>query len=94
MLALVLDIVRTPVFPEQEVAKRTAECLSAIRQDEDNPSVRAVETLFELLYGASHPYGRKAKGTVETRRAHHARRPGGVPCRAVQAGGAVAGDRR
>jgi zinc protease len=66
VLALVLDIVRTPVFPEQEVSKRKAECLSAIRQDEDNPSVRAVETLFEILYGASHPYGRKAKGTVET----------------------------
>jgi len=66
VLALVLDIVRAPVFPEAEVAKRKAECLSAIRQDEDNPSVRAVETLFEILYGASHPYGRKAKGTVET----------------------------
>ncbi len=66
VLALVLDSVRAPVFPEPEVAKRKAECLSAIRQDEDNPSVRAVETLFEILYGAAHPYGRKAKGTVET----------------------------
>ena len=66
VLALVLDVVRAPVFPEAEVAKRKAECLSAIRQDEDNPSVRAVETLFEILYGASHPYGRKAKGTIET----------------------------
>ena len=66
VLALVLDIVRAPVFPEAEVAKRKAESLSAIRQDEDNPSVRAVETLFEILYGTSHPYGRKAKGTVET----------------------------
>jgi len=66
VLTLVLDIVRAPVFPEAEVAKRKAESLSAIRQDEDNPSVRAVETLFEILYGASHPYGRKAKGTVET----------------------------
>jgi zinc protease len=66
VLALVLDVARAPVFPEPEVAKRKAECVSAIRQDEDNPSVRAVETLFEILYGASHPYGRKAKGTVET----------------------------
>lgn len=66
VLALVLDIVRTPAFPDQEVSKRQAECLSAIRQDEDSPSVRAVETLFEILYGASHPYGRRAKGTVDS----------------------------
>jgi zinc protease len=65
VLAIVLDIVRHPVFPEPEVSKRQADCISAIRQDEDNPSVRAVETLFEMLYGASHPYGRRAKGTVE-----------------------------
>jgi zinc protease len=58
--------VRRASFPEAEVAKRKAECLSAIRQDDDNPSVRAVETLFELLYGESHPYGRRAKGTLES----------------------------
>jgi zinc protease len=66
VLAIVLDIVRHPVFPDQEVAKRQADGISAIRQDEDSPSVRAVETLFEMLYGASHPYGRRAKGTVES----------------------------
>jgi zinc protease len=66
VLALVLDVVRRATFPEDEVAKRKAETLSAIRQDEDNPSVRAVEVLFEMLYGADHPYGRRAKGTLET----------------------------
>jgi zinc protease len=66
VLAIVLDVVRRAAFPEAEVAKRKAECLSAIRQDEDNPSVRAVEALFEMLYGATHPYGRRAKGTLET----------------------------
>ena len=66
VLAIVLDIVRRPLFPEHEFAKRQVECLSAIRQDEDNPSVRAVEALFELLYGATHPYGRHAKGSVES----------------------------
>ena len=66
VLAIVLDVLRNPVFPEQEVSKRQADCISAIRQDEDSPSVRAVETLFEILYGASHPYGRRAKGTVES----------------------------
>jgi zinc protease len=66
VLSLVVDVVRRASFPEAEVAKRKAECLSAIRQDDDNPSVRAVEALFEILYGESHPYGRRAKGTLES----------------------------
>jgi zinc protease len=66
LLGIVLDIVRNPVFPEEEVAKRRAECLTALRQDQDNPAVRAVETLFELLYGESHPYGRRSKGNEES----------------------------
>jgi zinc protease len=65
VLALVLDIVRHPVFPEAEVAKRRAETLTFLRQDDDNPAVRSVQLLFELLYGAAHPYGRRAKGTVD-----------------------------
>jgi zinc protease len=66
VLAIVLDIVRHPVFPEHEVSKQRIDCISAIRQDDDSSAVRAVEALFELLYGASHPYGRRAKGTVES----------------------------
>jgi zinc protease len=38
---------------------------TAIRQDQDNPAVRAVESLLELLYPGGHPYGRRTKGTVE-----------------------------
>ena len=40
--------------------------ITAIRQDVDNPGVRAGEALQELLYGPAHPYGRPAKGTVES----------------------------
>jgi zinc protease len=63
VLDIVLDIVRQPVFPDVELAKRRAECLTSLKQDQDNPAVRAVEALFELLYGPTHPYGRRAKGT-------------------------------
>jgi len=63
VLAIVLDVIRNPVFPEEEVAKRRAEVLTALRQDADNPAVRSTDVLFEMLYGASHPYGRPAKGT-------------------------------
>lgn len=65
VLAIVLDVVRYPVFPEAEFAKRRAEALNTLRQDLDNPAVRAVETLFEMLYGA-HPYGRRSKGSIES----------------------------
>ena len=71
VLSIVLDIVRSPVFPEHEVSKRRADCISAIRQDEDNPSVRAVETLFELLYGAVASVRPPGEGNGRERRAHH-----------------------
>ena len=63
ILAIVVDVARRPTFPEEELAKRRAEAITALRQDDDNPAVRAVETLSEMLYGPAHPYGRKAKGT-------------------------------
>jgi zinc protease len=66
VLAIVMDVARRPTFPEEELAKRRSESITALRQDEDNPAVRAVEALSELLYGAGHPYGRRAKGSVET----------------------------
>ncbi len=63
VLAIVLDVAQRPVFPVPEIEQRRAEIITALRQDEDNPSVRAVEALFELLYGEEHPYAQKAKGT-------------------------------
>jgi zinc protease len=63
--ALLGDIVMTPSFPEAELGIRKTEVITAIRQDEDNPAVRAVEALMALLYGDGHPYGRPTKGTVE-----------------------------
>ena len=82
MLDLVADVSRQPVFPEEEIDKRRAETITMIRQDADNPGVRASEALQSLLYGADHPYGRPVKGSIATvegfRRhglvAHHAAR--------------------
>ncbi len=54
-----------PSFPESEIAVRKGEVVTAIRQDEDNPSVRATEGLMALLYPDGHPYGRQTKGTVD-----------------------------
>jgi zinc protease len=63
VLSLVAEIAGTPAFPQEEIVKRRLELLTALRQDEDNPAVRAGETLMELLYGLDHPYGRRARGT-------------------------------
>jgi zinc protease len=66
LLSLVLDVVRTPAFAGAEIEKRRAECLTSLRQDDDNPAARALDGLLELLYGDEHPYGRRAKGTPES----------------------------
>jgi zinc protease len=66
MLALMADIAREPVFPADQFEKRRAETISLIRQDQDNPAIRASESLQSLLYGPTHPYGRPAKGHIET----------------------------
>jgi zinc protease len=66
VLDLILEVARRPTFPEDEIAKRRAEAITAIRQDEDNPATRATEALLAMLYGERHPYGRSVKGTVTT----------------------------
>jgi zinc protease len=66
VLSLLADIVMRPVFPPTEVDTRRNELVTTIRQDEDNPAAMASEGLMALLYGASHPYGRRPRGTVES----------------------------
>jgi zinc protease len=64
VLDLVIDILRRPSFPEEEVRRRRAEIATAIGQDDDSTVAQAVERLLELLYGPDHPYGRRAKGSL------------------------------
>ena len=66
LLSIVVDVARRPTFPEDELAKRRAQSITALRQDEDNPAIRATEALSSLLYGSEHPYGRRSKGSVDT----------------------------
>src|SRR5262249_26925694 len=51
VLTLVAEIVMSPSLPETEVAMRKGEIVTALRQDEDSPYVRAVDGLLALLYG-------------------------------------------
>jgi zinc protease len=63
--ALLGEMLMVPSFPEHEIATRKSEIITSIRQDEDNPAVRATEGLMALLYGEGHPYGRPTKGSIE-----------------------------
>jgi len=65
VMSLLAEIIRTPSLPDAQLATRKGEVITMLRQDEDNPGVRATETLMELLYPAPHPYGRRTKGTIE-----------------------------
>jgi zinc protease len=64
VLALLGDILIAPSVPEDELATRKGEVITSIRQDEDNPAVRATETLMARLYPNEHPYGRRTKGSI------------------------------
>jgi zinc protease len=64
VLALLGDLVTAPSVPNEELALRKGEVVTGLRQDQDNPGVRAMERLMALLYGPDHPYGRPSKGTI------------------------------
>jgi zinc protease len=65
VLGLLGEVVMTPSLPADEIQTRKGEVITAIRQDEDNPAVRASETLMAHLYPGGHPYGRRTKGSIE-----------------------------
>src|SRR5947207_4496466 len=65
VLALLGEMLMSPSLPEREIATRKGEVITAIRQDEDSPAVRATESLMALLYPDGHPYGRRTKGSIE-----------------------------
>jgi zinc protease len=65
VFSLLGEMLMQPSLPEDEIATRKGEVVTAIRQDEDNPAVRATEALMALLYPNGHPYGRPTKGAIE-----------------------------
>lgn len=66
VLALVGEILMVPTLPADEVDRRRTEVITAIRQDQDNPAVAAMEGVFAQLYPNGHAYGRPPKGTIES----------------------------
>ena len=94
VLAIVLDVVRHPVFPEAEFAKRQADGISArsARTRTARRCVRSSTVRDALRCGASvRPPG---QGNGRERRADHARRISSRSTPNGSAVGAVAGGRR
>jgi len=64
VMSLLGDITRHPSFPESEVEQRRGEIATAIRRQADTPADAADDAVRTLIYGATHPYGRLASGTL------------------------------
>jgi len=65
VMDLIAEVLIAPTFPDPELVARKREVVTSIRQDDDNPAVRATEALMAMLYADGHPYGRPTKGTVD-----------------------------
>jgi zinc protease len=52
-------VLRKPVFPEEELDKEKKRLVGAIRQQQDQTSVRAQETAARRIYPAGHPFHRR-----------------------------------
>lgn len=64
-LGLLLDAVKNPAFPEDEIIKEKRVVLEEIKMGEDDPHRKLFKELFSMSY-EGHPYGRPIIGFEET----------------------------
>ncbi|MDQ2709024.1 MAG: insulinase family protein [Actinomycetota bacterium] len=69
VMAVMSDVVRAPAFPPSEVERIRREQLVSLQQDTDNPDAIADKVMRRAVFGANHPYGHPASGTVQSLRA-------------------------
>ncbi len=65
-LAIFADVVRNPVFPEEEVDREKKKRLDALAQENNNPNAVAFRVGPMLAFGTDHPYGRPVRGLPAT----------------------------
>jgi len=58
LLDVLAEILRSPVFPEEELEKEKKRVIGAIRQQQDQTSVRAYEAATRRIYPPGHPHRR------------------------------------
>src|SRR6266545_3462132 len=59
LLDRLVEILRTPVFPSEELEKEKKRVVGSIRQQLDQPSVRAYEEAARRIYPPEHPFHRR-----------------------------------
>lgn len=64
--ALMGDMVVRPALAQEEIARERSARLQSLRQQKDRPTIVASQTFDRLVYGANHPYGHPANGTIES----------------------------
>ena len=66
-LELFRDVISSPAFPEEDLARVKSNWLDSIAQEESQPQGLAMRKLPPLLFGKDHPYGAPltGSGTVE-----------------------------
>ena len=58
LLDTLAEVLTTPAFPEDELEKERKRLVGSIRQQQDQPSVRAYEEALRRIYPPSHPLHR------------------------------------
>lgn len=58
LLDTMVEILRSPSFPEEELEKEKKRLVGALRQQQDQTSVRAYEAASRRIYPAGHPHHR------------------------------------
>lgn len=66
VLDLVADVIRHPVFPEDELERVRQQVLTSIREDLDDTGSVAGDAMRELLYPEGHPSRLPVDGTIES----------------------------
>ncbi len=59
LLDRLVEILRSPVFPAEEIEKEKKRLVGAIRQQQDQTSVRAHEAALRRVYPLGHPFHRR-----------------------------------
>jgi zinc protease len=60
------DLLRHPIFPEDEINKARGQLITSLKELEDDPRGLSSRMFRELLFGSTHPYGRALEGTLES----------------------------
>lgn len=65
-LEILADVLLRPTFPQEEFERKQREKLTELLQDRDEARVVANKTLMRGIFGAEHPYGTPAGGTLQS----------------------------